>query len=272
MFKAINGYALSLQPTLELERLDFNLDNSLLKDEKIRAAIALVIDKKHICQSLLNGAVLQTANYIAPYSALYNAEIDDKRDVPAAKALLSGAAWVPGADGIMTKAGVRLSFGLSVSDDDVNRMVIAENIVASLREIGVEATIVKIPAKNFTNLMTTGNFQAALYTFMMYPDFSGNLLWSSQQIPAATNGYSGKNFSRLKDLRIDKLFSEISGPRIAGSEKPNVLLIQKYLSVAMPGVPLFYYQAANVVRNDLKNFKPGTVFASEYRNAYLWEW
>ena len=120
--------------------------------------------------------------------------------------------------------------------------------------------------------MTTGNFQAALYTFMMYPDFSGNLLWSSQQIPADTNGYSGKNFSRLKDLRIDKLFSEISGPRIAGSEKPNVLLIQKYLSVAMPGVPLFYYQAAYVVRNDLKNFKPGTVFASEYRNAYLWEW
>ena len=107
---------------------------------------------------------------------------------------------------------------------------------------------------------------------MMYPNFNGNALWSSSQIPVATNSYSGKNFPRLKDSRIDKLFLEISGPRIAGSEKTNILLVQKYLSQVMPSVPLFYYQAANVVNKDLKNFKPGTVFASEYRNAYLWEW
>ena len=272
LFRALKGYSVVLQPSLELERLDFNTENTLFKDEKVRSALALAIDKKYICQNLLSTAVLQTANYIAPYSELYNADIADQRDVKAAKTILAGAGWLTGVDGVLTKAGVRLSFGLSVSDADIGRMVLAENISASLREIGVEVIIVKVPEKEFSKRIISGSFQTALYTIMMYPDFNGGMLWTSTQIPTAVNGYSGKNFSRFKDSQIDKLFAEISVPQPIVNKKTNVLLIQRYLNQAMPSIPLFYYQSVNVVRKELKNFVPGAVFASEYRNAYLWQW
>ncbi|MFA6074876.1 MAG: peptide ABC transporter substrate-binding protein [Negativicutes bacterium] len=272
LLKTFKDYSLVLQPTLELERLDFNTDSPLFKDEKIRCAIALAVDKKYICKNLLNDAVILSANYVAPFSELYNAEVVDKYDVQAAKTLLADNGWSPGIDGVLTKAGVRLSFGLSVNAKDINRMVIAENIASGLREIGIEAVIVKVPDETFAKTITAGNFQMTLYTIMMYPDFGGDMLWSSTQVPTAANGYSGRNFSRFKDPRIDKLFQEIAGSQSIAGRKTNVLQVQKYLSEAMPSIPLFYYQSVNMVRKELKNFKPGAVFASEYRNAYLWQW
>lgn len=272
LFKSIKGYTLLLQPTLELERLDFNTENPLFKNEKVRTAIAFAIDKKHICQNLLGGAANQTASYIAPYSGLYDAALEDKQDIQTAKTLLAADGWRAGVDGVLAKAGNRLSFGLSVNATDTIRTVIAENISANLREIGVEAVVVKVPDNKFSEIIATGNFQTVMYTMMMYPDFYGAPLWLGSQIPVAANGYRGKNFSRYSDLRIEKLLTESNAPQSFEQQKSNALLVQKYLNQAMPSIPLCYYLSADLVCKELKNFAPGVVFASDYRNSYLWQW
>ena len=270
--KDIKGYDVKLQPTLALERLDINCQNTILSDSKVRQALALTIDKQHICDTILSGAGTSTASYVAPFSTLHNAAIVSERNLPAARKLLEQNGWMVGSDAVYAKNGVRLEASIMLDSDNALRTVLAENIASSFRDLGVDVKLVKLPGKDVFAALRAGKYQVALYTMMMYPDYAPSALWSSGAIPADKNGNYGLNYPRCLDIRIDTLLAGAATPQSEAKLSSDMQTLQKYLAEDMPTVPLYYYQSVNVMRKELKNFAPGLLGVAAYRNAHLWEW
>lgn len=115
------------------------LGNAVTSDRAIRQAINLGVDRKVIVDVALHGH--GTPAY-GPADGLpwSNAEAAVGYDLDAAKALLDEAGWVPGADGIRARDGVRAAFPINYPASDSTRQAIAMTLAELLLPLGIEAT------------------------------------------------------------------------------------------------------------------------------------
>ena len=114
--KALGGVRAVVTPGMIWEHLDFNLDNALFKDARVRRAVALAIDRQALAGAVLKGAASPAAGDQSPLSWAYNPAVaPPARDAAGARELLLQAGWKAGPDGIFAKDGRRLAFDLAVT-------------------------------------------------------------------------------------------------------------------------------------------------------------
>ena len=113
--------------------------NNVTCDLAVRRAINEAIDRDQVIDNVLAGygKVAYSVSDDMPWSS------DDMRvdlDRDDARALLDGAGWRLGDDGVRERDGVRAAFDLWYASDDSVRQAMANELANQLAEIGIEAT------------------------------------------------------------------------------------------------------------------------------------
>lgn len=121
------------------ERDGLTVGNEVTADIAVRRAINIGIDREEMITNVLGG--YGTPAYsVCDKIPWYNSEAQVSYDPDGAKQLLEDAGWVPGADGIREKDGVRAAFTVMYNPGDSVRQALAEDLANQCAELGIEVT------------------------------------------------------------------------------------------------------------------------------------
>jgi len=284
------------EPGLFWEHIDFNLDNPLLQDVRVRRAIAHGINRTQISQQLFQGRQPVSHSYLPRKHPGYTDAVQKYPHDPArARMLLQQAGFSPGPDGIMRNAaGQRLSLELTTTAEDPRREQIEQIIQQQLRQVGIEITILNFPWRVlFGTLLPRRQFKAlALYAWLISPisDCGGFLLadlfahalggtgevYTSDVIPSEANGWVDYNYPGYRNSEMDRICKaathEVDEMRRTTLLNESAVLFSRDL----PALPLFDRVETAAVKPGLANasfgFAGGLGRLKLTWNMHTWYW
>ncbi len=267
-------------PGLAWEHIDFNLDNPLLQDVRVRRALAHGINRTQIVQQRFAGRLPVSHTYLpSPHAGFADAVPKYPYDPARARALLAQAGFAPGPDGVMRNPlGQRLSLELNTTAGQTIREQVALLIQQQLRQIGVEIVIVNFPARVlFDNLLQRRQFKAlAYYAWIVRPTFDCNQLFTSDGIPGEANHWEGQNYPGFRNPEMDEACRGAATELDEGKRNAWFRRSAVIFSRELPALPLYYGARVAAVRHGLENFSFGascfTCILDNTWNAHSWYW
>lgn len=139
--------------------LGFNLSRPITGDPAVRQALQVAIDRRQLVGAVFPGGTQPAASVLAratPGFTDLSAQL--AFDPAKAKAVLDGAGWTTGADGIRVKNGARLSLGITWFANDESYQAALELIQQQLKAVGVEVRLNLLQVAQFPALLQSGDF------------------------------------------------------------------------------------------------------------------
>lgn len=190
------------------EHFTFGPPTAVTKEVAVRQAIMMSIDRAAIAkaiQGVIDPNVKPNNNHVfldGTACTQDNTGKLGKRDIAAAQALLAGAGWAKGADGIYAKGGNRLSVKLIYPSNNDNRRDTVLLASAQAKEAGIELVPTLIPtADYFGKYVLAKNFEMSLFAWV-----GGNF-----PISSTSNIFrqgAAQNFGNIGSAEIDGLFAK----------------------------------------------------------------
>lgn len=228
-----------------LAYLGFNLRDSILKDVRVRQAIAYALDRGPMIQYLWHGEAEPARSILPMQSWAYNGNVPAyPHDPEKAKHLLDQAGY-PAVD------GVRFHITMKTSTDANTRLMVAV-MQQQLRQVGIALDIRSFEFATFFSDVQHGAFQ--MYGLRWIggnedPDIFEYVFDSSKFPP---NGANRGYYSNPKvDALIDKARREVD-PTV---RKPLYAEIQSILAQDLPYINLWYLDNVVVHTNRVSNLK-----------------
>ncbi len=253
------------------EHLDFNTDNPLFLDSRVRQAIALGIDRTAIIEKTLKNAGFPAYTDIHPLSWAYGSNLTfPARNLPHARELLAAAGWRAGGDGVLVREGRRMSFAVTIPASERFRQQTAEALAAQLREIGVEMQLQMVDRRVFfSDVLPNRRFAAAIFAWVGSTEPDNYDYWHSRRIPLPANRFNGKNYAGWKSAEVDNLLDSLRRGGTVDSRREAYRRIQELMLLEAPIVPLYYRADVAAAKRSIEFFKPNP-FAGNFWN--VWEW
>jgi peptide/nickel transport system substrate-binding protein len=157
-------YAMSKRPDLlvqsapgtVLNYITFNVQDSVLRDVRVRQAIAFAMNRPLIIHSLWRDRARLAESLLPPEHWAWTGDVQQYPHDPAkANALLDAAGWKRGKDGI------RFHLAMKTSTDETSRLL-AMILQQELRDVGIALEVRSFEFATFFSDVTKGAFQ--MYT------------------------------------------------------------------------------------------------------------
>jgi len=224
---------------VEGERSHPKSTHPFLSDPAVRQAIALLIDRASVQEQIYGRQGQTSANFLNAPSRYFSKNTRWEFSVEKANAVLEGAGWKRGADGVRAKDGKRLKmlFQTSINGPRQKTQAIVKQAAA---KAGIELELKSVVASVFfssdaANADTFPHFSADLQmynTTMTAPDpqyFMNQ--FCSWEAASKANKYQGRNITRFKSEEYDRAYhaadSEVDAvKRAALFIKMNDIVIQ----------------------------------------------
>ncbi|WP_263381621.1 ABC transporter substrate-binding protein [Granulicella arctica] len=234
-------YALREAPNLVTETgassvviyANFNVLDPLLKDKRVRQAIACAMDRPAIIDALWRGQA-RVANTWLPtghWAAATNEQLPlYPHDVARAQALLEAAGFRAGKD------GMRVRITLKTSTDETTRLLAAV-LQQQMRAAGIDLQIRSAEFGTFYADVTKGAFQMYALRWIGSnedPDIF-RYTYDSASFPP-----KGGNRGRYANPRLDALLREAGATTDQGERRRLYVGVQQILAEDLPGIPLWY--------------------------------
>src|SRR5712692_7226171 len=230
--------ALKHEPNLEVLRapgtvlnyLAFNLRDPILKDVRVRRAIAFAINRQPMIEYLWRGFAQPAASVLPRQSWAYNAEVPGyDYDPRRARQILDTA-------GYRAVGGVRFHLTMKTSTEETTRLIAAV-LQQQLREVGIALDIRTFEFATFFSDVTSGAYQ--LYSLRWIggnedPDIFEYAFHSAKFPP------HGANRSYYSNPRIDALIDQARSELDQNARKQLYAEIQQILADELPYVTLWY--------------------------------
>jgi len=289
----IDAAVIGFQPALELrgqpgirvlteeapiwEHIDFNLDNPLLRDMRVRQAIAHAVNRTQLSQQLFQGLQPISHTYLPRKHPGYTDAVPRYPYDPArAKVLLRQAGFAPGPDGILTNAaGQRLTLEFNTTAGNLVREQIQRITQQQLREVGIEIRIENFPFRVFgPEILRRRRFKAlAMYAWILGPADGCDDWFTSGTIPSEANGWIGFNYPGYQNPEMDRLCREAEEEL---DESRRVALLRQTAVIFardLPALPLYYRINTVVAKTGLENFTAYPLESGfEAWNIHTWRW
>ena len=198
------------------EGLWFNVSKPPFDDVNVRKAIAYSIDRDTIVNRLFGKLGVKKAMQTVTAPILKNfadqsAYAQYKPDLSQVDKIMTGGGWKKGADGIWAKGGQRASFVLKSTTGNKRRELTEQVIQQQLKAAGFEMSVTEAKAGDlFGDILPKGDFQIALFANVLTSFYPSNCnLFCSKNIPNAAANYSGNNWYRVNDPKIDAQFQPV---------------------------------------------------------------
>ncbi|MCO4052774.1 MAG: ABC transporter substrate-binding protein [Bosea sp.] len=160
--------------------LAFNSGIAQFEDARVRRAISMAIDRQGIASAVLRHPGSAATQLIPPVlTEWHNKALPAySRDVTGARALLDQAGWVPGADGVRARNGVRLSATMMTIANRPELTVIGQAMQAQLKDIGVEISVDPVPSANIPAAIRDGTMQMSMFarTYVNVPEVIATII------------------------------------------------------------------------------------------------
>lgn len=249
--------------------LYLNTANTLFRDQNVRRALSIGIDRGAIVAQELNGAGTASSSPVAPRTWPYEKEYDVVTpNLTQARQLLESAGWQPSATtGILTRAGQEFRFTIRVDNDPV-RFAIANDIARQLDTLGIRAAVA---STTFTVLnidyLVPRKYEAALATWDQGPDPDLYFGWHSSQL-----GSAGLNLANFEDPVTDELIAQGRTSNDLETRKDSYRQLQEIWQELVPGVIVAYPHAVYAHPDGLEHLSDGVLFdgASRFFDVQRW--
>jgi peptide/nickel transport system substrate-binding protein len=250
-------HTLEAEPNLKVEAgagspvvyVTFNVTDKLLKDKRVRQAVACAIDRQAIVDAIWRGQA-RLANTLLPaghWAAATNAELAQyPHDVVRAQRLLEEAGFPAG------KNGVRMRLTMKTSTDETTRLMAAV-LQQQLRAAGIALEIRSAEFGTFYADVTKGAFQIYALRWIGSnedPDIF-RYAYGSGSFPP-----KGGNRGRYSNARVDALLAEASASLDRAVRKKDYVEVQQILAEDSPGIPLWYPNNEVVHTQRVLNVRP----------------
>ena len=227
------GLRIETGPGARVDYANFNVADPMLRDKRVRQAIACAIDRDALISAIWRGQA-RAANTLLPpghWAAASDGELPQYPHDPArARRLLDAAGFPPDAH------GVRLRFTRKTSTDETTRLE-AQAIQAELREAGIELSLRSAEFGTFYSDITRGAFQMYLLRWIgsnQDPDIF-HYAYATEMAPP-----KGANRGRYSNARVDALLAQAAAEPDQGKRRALYLEVQRILADELPSIPLWY--------------------------------
>ncbi len=258
------------------EHIDFNLDNEILKDRRVRHALAYGSDRDGIAKSLFGTRQPMANGTEPPKSPFFNDAIAKyKFDPTKAKALLDEAGWkLAEGESIRMKDGKPMQLTIMTTSGSKVRERVEQLLQSQWREIGVDIQIKNEPAKVFfgETLRKRKWDGMAMFAWLKDPVKLSDTLWRCDYIPSSKNNFQGQNQAGFCNKKADELLSRASRELDEQKRIKIAHELEALLAEELPSLPLYFRVEASVTKKGLKNWKPTGTLQPVSWNANQWTW
>lgn len=227
--------------------LAFNLRDPILKDQRVRLAIAMAINRQALITNLLKGFARPATGILAPSSPFYEPKVSPIFfDVEAAKGLLDAAGY-PDPDGEGPAKRFTLTYKTSNRRD---RVLMARAIARQLEGLGIEVKIESYEWGTFFRDIRTGNFQMYTSTWVGVtdPDIY-YLTFHSASMPP-----DGANRGGFVSEVLDELLSTARTTIDPEKRRQLYAQVQQIVALELPYVSLWYEDNVVLKQPGVQNY------------------
>jgi len=236
-------------PSILTSYVAFNLRDPMLKDVRVRRAIALAIDREEIIRQKLQGFARLATGLLSPLHWAYTGDVAKyPYDVARSKQLLDEAGWRDPGGG---RPRFRLTYKTST---DKFRVSVARVIASQLARVGIAVDLRPYEWGTFFDDLKNGNFQICTLQWaeLEEPDIM-HWIFHSKRIPGPKQ--SGANRGGYSNPRVDELLDRGQGEVDVEKRKATYREIQKILADELPYVFLWHEDNIAVGRKSLQNLE-----------------
>lgn len=230
-------------PGTELQYLAFNLRDPILRDPRVRQAIAYAIDRGPMIHYLWHGYARPAASVLPPESWAYDdGVVKYIHDPEQARHLLDAA-------GYPEKNGVRFHITMKTATEETGRLLAAV-LQQQLRDVGIALDIRSFEFATFFSDVTRGEFQ--LYSLRWVggnedPDIF-EYIFASDRFPP-----NGSNRGFYSNPKVDALIAACRRELDQNKRREIYSEVQKALAQDEPYINLWYLDNVVVASTRVKN-------------------
>jgi peptide/nickel transport system substrate-binding protein len=223
--------AIDQTPGTQIQYLGFNLRDPLLKDRRVRQAIACAIDRNLIVQTLQHGHAQLASSLLPVTHWAYTGDVAHYDYDPArSMRWLDEAGYKPGRD------GVRLRLTMKTSNVEETRLLAAV-LQQQLARVGIALDLRSYEAATFNADVRSGAFQ--IYSLRWIggneqPDIFSYAFSTANFSPA------GGNRSHYSNPRLDALLDDAAQSPDTARRRADYVEAQQTLARDLPAIDLWY--------------------------------
>lgn len=257
-------------PGFAYTHASFNMRLPVFQDKDVRQALNYAFPKEQYIENVLNNVGSVAHANTPPMSWAYNPDVKQYEYNPAkAEELLDQAGWLPGADGVRIKDGVRLEFSMTTISGFKIREDFQEIAKQEWEAIGAAVSIKNLEGPSFGAAIQSNDFDVIIFAWGGGFDPDSKALWHSSQIPDETG--EGQNIVGYKNERMDQLL-DAGLKEVDMAERKRIYMeVQEILSEDVPSIFVYFSNFIAAVPSSLQNFKPNPTQANNTWNMYEWE-
>ena len=205
--------------TVDGERSSSKTKHPFLTDPAVRNAVNLLVDRASVHKYIYGRTGIDTANFVNAPEKFAPKNTSYEFNITKAIKLLDDGGWMPGADGVRQKNGVKLH---AVYQTSINapRQKTQEIVKQACQKAGISIEIKTVMASVFfssdvANPDTDRKFycDVQMYTTTMTEPDPGGLLraFLSSEVASKANKWQGFNVTRWRNTDYDKLHDQSAG-------------------------------------------------------------
>jgi peptide/nickel transport system substrate-binding protein len=247
-------YALSKRANLQVESgpgtnlnyISFNTQDLVLRDVRVRQAIAYAMNRPLIIHSLWRDRARLADSLLPPQHWAWTGDVEQYPYDPAkANALLDAAGWK------RDKEGIRFHLAMKTSTDETSRLL-ALILQQQLRDIGIALEVRSFEFATFYADVSKGAFQ--IYTLRWLggnedPDIF-RYAYDSRMFPP-----HGANRGRYSNPTLDALIREAGASGNQAQRRADYVKVQQILAAQLPSINLWYLDTVLVHTKRLANIQ-----------------
>jgi peptide/nickel transport system substrate-binding protein len=237
--------AVQHSPGTEIQYLGFNLRDPILKDVRVRQAIAYALDRKPMIEYLWGGWAQPARSILPPQSWAYNGDVATyEHDPGKARALLEAA-------GYPEVNGVRLHLTMKTSTVESTRLMVAV-IQQQLREVGIVLDIRSFESATFLADVIHGAFQMYGLRWVGGANQDPDIFYvfHSSRFPP-----NGSNRGRYSNPSVDALIDQARREVDENARRQAYAQVQRIVSEELPYINLWYLDNVLVYNKRVKNLQ-----------------
>lgn len=272
------GIAVRYKPVAIHEALFFNQANPLLRDLRVRQALAYATDRQAISEALFRGKQPATDLFLPPNTPMVDTQIRTyPHDAAKARGLLGEAGWRPGGDGIMVNgAGQRLQLVITATSGNRDRERIEQILQQQWKDAGVDLVVENAPARIvYGELFYQRRYKGVLlgsdaFATPLHPRLD---VYYSREIKDV--GVVSRNELGWSTPQTDTIITAYLREPDVNKRKALVSQFQRIWADEVPLLPLYWWVSVWAYNEKLQGIDPvGTAIDPSpfVWNARLWRW
>ena len=247
------------------ERSSLKAPHPCLASPAVRAAVAMLVDRQAIQDHLVGRTGQIAVNFLNSPDRFRSPNTTWEFNPEKANALLDGAGWARGGDGIRAKDGKRLRLVFQATANTTVQKLQAVVKQAAARA-GIEIEVKAIPAQVFfsadmSNPDAYPRFLADLQTYTTFTGLDPQFFMAqfiTSEIPTKENKWTGRNITRWRNPEYDRVWA--AAEHEMDPVKRTALFIRMNDLVVQSGViiPVTWRNVLHAAANNLAGVDPNS--------------